>query len=266
MNLRYTVLDPAGNKTLIVETPVERDKYKTVADILMQKEPDVEQVGFLEEADDGADIHLEMAGGEFCGNASMCAAAMFLEDHRLKEGVVRLSVSGADEILGITLKEEGRYWKCSAEMPVPESVWLRVLKLNGKDVTLPVVNFKGISHAIVSWNMEYEEAEKIIEDWAEQLDVDTLGIMLLDEENSKLLPLVFVKKSDTLFWEHSCASGTAAVGAWSAVDKNQDFSVELKQPGGSIGVSVEYSDEKMKSLVINGKVRISSTCSVELDI
>ena len=267
MRIDYSILDPSGNKTIIVETLVGRDDHKKVADILMQRHEDVEQVGFLEEAADGHDIRLQMAGGEFCGNATMCAAAVYLKNTGRDKGNVRIAVSGSDEILDVILDNAGGDWKGTAEMPIPNSVWLRILPdEDGKDVSVPVVHFKGISHAIVSWNLDYKDAERLIDTWCDMLEVDSLGILLFDEENSKLVPLVYVKKSDTLFWEHSCASGTAAVGVWLAVDKNENVSLSLKQPGGEIGVEARYKDESMESLMINGKVRLVSSHMIDIDL
>ena len=73
MNVRYRMFDPTGNLTLLVETPVEAARQAETAARLLEAEPATEQVGFLCAAPD-ADIALRMAGGEFCGNAAMCAA------------------------------------------------------------------------------------------------------------------------------------------------------------------------------------------------
>ena len=42
----------------------------------MAEVPSCEQVGFIVPKQGGEDIRLSMAGGEFCGNASVCAAAL----------------------------------------------------------------------------------------------------------------------------------------------------------------------------------------------
>ena len=75
MELEYTVWDPTKNITLLVSTPVERGAQAETAARLMAARPQVEQVGFLEPAAaPGAELRLQMMGGEFCGNASMSAA------------------------------------------------------------------------------------------------------------------------------------------------------------------------------------------------
>ena len=70
----YAVMDPTGNITILVETPVPEASQPFAAARLMELEPAAEQVGFLSSGRDGAELSLRMAGGEFCGNASMSAA------------------------------------------------------------------------------------------------------------------------------------------------------------------------------------------------
>ena len=48
MELRYTVIDPTKNITLLVTTPVPRDAQPRVAMELLRREKDAEQVGFAE--------------------------------------------------------------------------------------------------------------------------------------------------------------------------------------------------------------------------
>ena len=71
MELRYTVIDPTKNITLLVTTPVPRDVQPRVAAELLRREKDAEQVGFAEGLAAG-NPRLQMMGGEFCGNATMC--------------------------------------------------------------------------------------------------------------------------------------------------------------------------------------------------
>lgn len=89
-NLDFTILNPGGNITALVEgIPDRRPLRKKINDEIMKVFPKVEQVGFL----DRSIKRLEMAGGEFCGNATRCAAYLLLGG---KPGKVSLSVSGTD--------------------------------------------------------------------------------------------------------------------------------------------------------------------------
>ena len=53
---------------------------------------------------------------------------------------------------------------------------------------------------------------------------------------------------------------------WLAVDKNENVSLKLKQPGGEIGVEARYKDESMESLMINGKVKLVSSHMMDIDL
>ena len=68
MRLDYFLLDPTGNITILVTSPVPVEKQAFAAARLMAREQNAEQVGFLSNAP-SCDIALRMAGGEFCGNA-----------------------------------------------------------------------------------------------------------------------------------------------------------------------------------------------------
>ena len=77
MNIRYSIWDPSGNITALVESPIPIERQRTVASELMVRHPAVEQVGFVSlSPENDADAALRMAGGEFCGNAGMSAAAL----------------------------------------------------------------------------------------------------------------------------------------------------------------------------------------------
>ena len=71
--MKYHVVraNPAGNITLYVLDPVPKAERPAVASKLMEIERFVaERVGFACEVNEGYDGHMEMAGGEFCGNAA----------------------------------------------------------------------------------------------------------------------------------------------------------------------------------------------------
>ena len=76
-DISYYLMDPCKNVTILVETPLPEASFPFVAAELMKQEPLAEQVGFVAGEGPGWEEgrhRLQMAGGEFCGNASMCAA------------------------------------------------------------------------------------------------------------------------------------------------------------------------------------------------
>ena len=54
MFLKYALMNPTGNKTILVTSAVTKKEYKEVTQILLKKEPTAEQVGFLAFAKDGS--------------------------------------------------------------------------------------------------------------------------------------------------------------------------------------------------------------------
>lgn len=109
-NLDSTILNPGGNITgLVSGIPSSRSRRKFINDAVMKRFPQVEQVGFL----DMRGRRLEMAGGEFCGNATRCAAYLLLDG---KPGRISLSVSGAgDKKLRTRIDNNKLVW---AQMPL----------------------------------------------------------------------------------------------------------------------------------------------------
>ena len=71
MRLNVLRANPAGNITLFVLDPVPSgDRADVAARLMSLPGSDVEQVGFLCPPLQGGQGRMEMAGGEFCGNAT----------------------------------------------------------------------------------------------------------------------------------------------------------------------------------------------------
>lgn len=291
MKVDYTVLDPTGNITILVTSPVEISLQPPVASKLMELVPEAEQVGFLSEAE-GCDIALRMAGGEFCGNASMCAAAYYVNEKGFEKCPVTLRVSGADGPVEAKIKQiEDRMWRGNVNMPRPVKQEFVDLPGAGR---LYVVSFDGISHVIYEVSgskpsgsypdvdsaadtsashfeadnkldqlpISRAEAENLACEWCRYLNVDALGIMFLNAESSAMTPLVYVPAAGTLFWENSCASGTTACGAYAAGKSGRPVSMSLRQPGGSLEIRVSEDG----AFELSGTVRIMHSGSAEIII
>ena len=247
-SVTYTLFDPTGNMTLLAETPVPEASQSLLAKKLMAMEPRTEQVGFVSPAEDG--IRLRMAGGEFCGNASMSAAALYAAGKGIEKGSVTVRVSGTpDPVRVVTEAASEGVWHCVVTMPKPVFVGKESFT-DGREH--PVVRFPGIAHVILEEDMEQEAAEQLAPAWCRELGADGLGLMFLDRENRRLKPLVYVPEAGTLFWETSCASGTTAVGAYLAAESGETVCLPLAQPGGTLEITAEPEG----TLQLAGAVRI----------
>ena len=102
-------------------------------------------VGFVSPAENG--VSLRMAGGEFCGNASMSAAAWWLKQNGLKESKVLVHIWGTESPVPVEIRVCGDdVWGASVQMPLPLSVGEEIFPQNG---LLPIVRFPGIAHVIL---------------------------------------------------------------------------------------------------------------------
>ena len=143
--IKYRIADPNHNITLLVETDIEVSRQKDIAISLMEKEKDVEQVGYIYRDGQG-DIALRMAGGEFCGNATMSVAAYHLEKKKETTGIVKVHVMDDDSIIDVkaNLDDKG-IWETE------ETLYSSKIERKSFDTYngLPIVFFDSIAHIII---------------------------------------------------------------------------------------------------------------------
>ena len=106
MNIKYYIADPTGNITALVLTDKSLD-YKLVSQKIMQENSSVEQVGFVDFS--GGQTRLKMSGSEFCGNATMSAAALYYElSGRKSSFETEVSVFGTDKPVKVNVTEKDK--------------------------------------------------------------------------------------------------------------------------------------------------------------
>lgn len=254
MEILYSLLDPTGNLTILVETPVAVSAQPRVAALLMAQEPMAEQVGFLSPGGKGYDLALRMAGGEFCGNAAMSAAALLHLRNFLPDGICRVSVSGAERPVEVEVRGDGSDYACLCRVEMP-----RPLRI-GEAFGAPLVEFPGISHQILTVPTSRAAAEAAVKERCAALGAEALGLMLLSRDGASLTPLVYVPGADTLCWESSCASGTAAVGAHFAAKYGAETTLSLREPGGVLRVTAAPDG----AIFLAGRARICKMSLLDL--
>ena len=352
-DLDYCIFDPTGNITALVETEVDIEDQPAAAARIMELEPDVEQVGFISyagnTADGGVPVSLRMAGGEFCGNAAMCAAALFAIRSGLQGGAVPVRISGASAPVMVRLERQAAD-SFGAAAEIPPAIRIGTVEAAasaaekeaaekgqneevraggtgaaeapgagkcganatsgagqcgatatsgagkcgaaetpGADLTLPIVEMEGISHIIIEPDSGFfgikEDsalAESLLRQWCGVLGADCLGMMFLGEagslpecetpmedrkadtgtaifgESRVLTPLVYVPGADTMFWENSCASGSAAAGMYLAARTGAPVDVTFDEPAGRLRVE---SDPASGRTVLHGSAILRKTVS-----
>ena len=276
MNLDYSILDPTGNITILVESPVEPGRRSIVAARLMQLHPEAEQTGFVTFQVPASSAALQiaaslsMAGGEFCGNATMSTAALWCLRHDVpgenqENRRILLQVSGAADPVEVLLTgNPDRSFKAGIHMPPARRLSKERFSFGTLSGELTLVRMEGISHIIIepesvffSLKRNSAEAEKTVREWCLRLGLEGLGLMFLEKAAGQacvLTPLVYVPGSETIFWENSCASGTSAVGMYLAEKNGTFIEQELQEPGGLLRVT---TDPARKETWLYGTVKLA---------
>lgn len=258
MEVKFIKASPTENMTLLIETPVAREKQLAVAErLIAYGSVYAEQAGYIEEAENpAAEKRLQMMAGEFCGNASLSLAAWLAQKKNLQIGEkteITLEVSGAEELVRCEMKREAEHrFLGRVAMPLPQTIEKRAFTLDGERIELTVVVFAGITHILVPASLWGENAAKKAEHaarvWAKELP-PVFGLLLFDEQEKSLKPLVAVEDV-SLIWERGCGSGTSAVGAYLAAREKKDVTVSLKQPGGVMRATASYQNGAVTKIEI----------------
>lgn len=258
MDLRIRTADPTGNITVFVLDKVKREDYAQIAAQLLEKEElHAEQVGFIEEKEDGT-WRMQMMGGEFCGNASRSFGylkSLLDEKHPEK---VPVEVSGSDRIL--TAEVDLEKGTSRIQMPLPLKV-CRVQTEEGE--SYPLVEFDGICHVIVFSEPEPVKTPGIIQAALRRVSCDACGVMYV--KGDCMIPAVYVKETDSLIWESSCGSGTMGTAVCLSEGKADGiYTYQLRQPGGTIEAVVYRQGGKVTECKMGGAVSISEEICTEI--
>ncbi|MDR2304262.1 MAG: hypothetical protein LBE10_06715 [Treponema sp.] len=260
------IADPAGNITALVSGPVA-DRAALAHRIMADKALKVEQVGFVTEPDGEAQKlwRLEMSGGEFCGNAARSFGLYVAGLSGLSgKHTVFIEISGMKGSIPVRVDTETG----TAEVEMPGPAAEKAIEYEGR--SLPVIVFDGITHVIAPGFKPAEKmfygVKEIIE--AEAPPPEALGLLFWDEEGRQMIPLVYVYAAETLVFESSCGSGSAALGAWlsrNAADSGKgrvEHCFSLRQPGGTIETRVNMEHGLVRSVSIGGKVTLAKAARI----
>ncbi|GHU64294.1 diaminopimelate epimerase [Spirochaetia bacterium] len=259
MECEILIADPAKNITVFVLDKIEDKKQRSDISRALLAAPGLhaEQVGFVSREP----WRLEMMGGEFCGNAARSFGLFAAREQGLSGKVsIPIEISGRHGSLLVELDiEEGR---AETEMPIP---CFETLEYQGRN--LPVLVFEGITHVIAADLIASKELFYAIKNRLDTKPSSTpgsaLGVMFYDTPSQFMTPAVYVEATDSLVFESSCGSGSAALGAWLSRDMGEgNARYEIKQPGGIIEVKVVKNEAKIQNLYIGGKVTLSGRMRV----
>lgn len=258
--IEYKVLNPGGNKTALVKGINYTDKQKRLINkLIMEKYLDVEQVGFLSNEKN----RLEMAGGEFCVNATRCAVYEYLKGEK---GELEISVSGAEKMLkGKVIDNDKVEVTMKIEKDLKDLIEMKndftCVKIDG---ILTAVSNEEKSEKYIEKLKENEELTKIELKEIMKKELNSKekaeGIMLLEKENGniRINPIVWVKEIDTVFYETACGSGSLGTAIYEVLN-NKSTSSKLIQPSNyTIEIDLDVKDNYIKNAKICGVVKEES--------
>lgn len=197
MKLKYYIINPGGNITAIVRGGfTKKIKLKIAKNILVSK-PSIEQVGFwVNVKNKNSDARLEMAGGEFCGNALRSLGALLA--YYKKKNLYLIESSSVKNI--IKLKSSTRLSTIA-------------LKLNSLKYKNSICGMPGIKHFLSNKKFNKLGAKKILQK-NKLLTNKAAGVISyknIDTSTYLIRPIVYVRDTKTMYEETSCASGTLAL-------------------------------------------------------
>jgi len=257
MKIKVQRADPAGNITLFVHSQVEKEKRAALGAKLMAiRAFKAAQVGFL------CENSMEMAGGEFCGNATR-AYGMLLAKQKGLRGKCHLTlcVSGCDRPVGVDVDLDAQ--TARSEMPLPRFV--RTETVDGQHGTL--VHLGGIAHLVVDGvepTMEFfKKAGAAV--FASMPELEAYGVIFLDSTTHRMKPLVKALAVNTLVWEGSCGSGTlAAMVSLCEGKPDGEYTQEFIQPAGTVTATVIRKGGKIENAYIGGGVTFDEPVEIEI--
>ena len=217
MKINYYIVNPGGNITAIVQGKfAKRIKLKITKNI-SKNNSTIEQVGFWTNAKNkNFDARLEMAGGEFCGNALRSLGAILA--FRNKNNLCIVESSG----LKIKIK--------SSTKSSSVSLKLDLLKYENNIYSMPGIKYflsKRIFTKLTA--KKVLNKNKLLENKAAGvISYKTIGV-----NKYEINPIVWVKDTTTLYEETACGSGTLAL-AYMLYKKMGIKKLNIKQPSGFV--------------------------------
>ncbi|NRR23381.1 diaminopimelate epimerase [Brevibacillus sp. MS2.2] len=261
----FIKFNPTQNMTILVKNNHPTEEHTLIASKIMSYDSvHAEQVGFIEKSNhDGAAAYLQMAGGEFCGNACMALATFIAHENGLQHQEwtnIVLEASGTDHFVACRVKRIEDEYYCQVSMPLPKKIEQQSINYDGDEINMVIVRYPGFFHIVIEVDEFSKAVRKRAQSLAKLLGVtvgaNLIGVLLYQPASNEMAPLIFVPPVDSMIWERGCGSGTASLGAYLAWKKQGDIAAPIRQPGGTIHVTAIWQREAVTSLKIEGAVGI----------
>lgn len=227
--VKYVKLSPSGNITTLVLTPISRVQHAAAASQIMQRQPDVEQVGFIEPSTHPeAATRLQMMGGEFCGNATSALAWMLFKKNNFQQGNIEVSGKTEPAFASIVDNQVELEFATLFNMYPDENSAGRI-----------IIGIEGITHVICP-EPPPSDASTFSLQMLQDLGLTKLeasGVIFVQShlDGIAITPYVWVRETGSLTQESACASGSICAAIWqSVIRKSEAMDLPIYQPSGSI--------------------------------
>lgn len=174
--MQYKLIDTAGQVTAVI-TGVLESPLSELATIIMDKNPTIEQVGYLR------DNQFIMMGGELSINGTLAAAYV---------------LGGSGTINGYKYVVGNKLSTVMFPSNIVLSVCKKVVKLEG--ITYQVCDRVPTSRKI------YLSTKQLLR----SLSTNSPASGIIYSDSSQITPLIYVKATNTFVWENACGSGSLA--------------------------------------------------------
>lgn len=267
-NVNILFANPSGNPTIFVLDFFEEEDYARVAAKLFSLEKfKAEKIAFAAKSPPaGCDGAIKLAGHEFSGNATRAFGLYIAKQMGISgEGVVNISVSGCES--PVPVKVNTKTGQARAIMPLPISVEKIDCPIFSLLHDKNIFNFDGIMHIVLKDISADERTFDRIKDFIiDNYNPLALGVMFYDTKFKSFVPAVFVREVDTVIFEGSCASGAVAVSHTLCQNKaDGTYHFHLLQPADALDVTVEKEDGVIRTISVEGNVRLFDPVTVAID-
>lgn len=251
--VEYIKFIPGGNDTaLVLKKDYTPEEKFAINKAILNYDTSIEQVGFV---DANQSPELQMAGGEFCGNATRSSAFYYLQG---KKGTTKVMVNCKD-IVNAGVYKNGNAW-CEIPLYYGDDVIIK------KEPGIYQVKMKGMVSVVVQEDVakQYLKEKDKLKSFAMQFidkyelnENEAVGVMFLERtDRLKIHPVVWVRDIKTLYYETGCGSGTTATAMVEAFLKEEDQKLEIVQPSGlAITAEITMDRKKVIKAVISGEVK-----------
>lgn len=243
----YKIYNPGGNKTaLVIDKEYSKTIKNNINNYILKKHKDIEQVGFIK----NNEFNLEMAGGEFCVNATRAAIYYYLKG---MDGKLEIKVSGiSKKIIG------GVYNNISyAVVPINKEI----NKIIEDKYNYKIVNLEGISLVVLDeknslkyLRLDEEKIKKRCKELLISLNLNNYAEGIILQNKNKIIPIIWVRSIDTLYLETACGSGSLATAIIKNTEnKKNEFSI-LQPSGSCLKIELKIENNILISAKVSGRM------------